>query len=95
MNSSKFDKAYDETIIQIKEILDKFRDKLHKGSSKPDSFMKLDEIEKEWYSLINDTHEIYSKLLEAYLADLKNSRFDLNHEDLDKIVDDKFLNLDS
>lgn len=57
--------------------------------------MKLDEIEKEWFSLINDTHEIYSKLLETYLADLKNTRFNLNHEDLEELVDDKFLDLDS
>lgn len=66
--SSKFYKSYDETIIQIKEILAEFREKLLKGTSELDSLIKLDEIEKEWYSLISDTHTIYSKLVEAYLV---------------------------
>ena len=70
MSEEKINKAYEDAINQIEKELREFKEKLRKGTSNPDDFMTLSEIEKEWASLKDTTNKTYSDMVSAYLSEI-------------------------
>lgn len=70
MTNIKTDKTFADAKDEIMKNIDEFRSDLDKGTSDPDSFMTLSEIEAKWRQLNNSTSKIYSDMVAAYLSDL-------------------------
>ncbi len=70
MNANKTDKVYDDALAEIEKKLAEFRAKLDKGTSDPDNFITLSEIEKEWALLNKTTSKTYSDIVSTYLSEI-------------------------
>lgn len=70
MANIKTDKAFEDAKAEINKQLDEFKHKLDSGTSDPDSFMSLADIERNWRELNNTTSKTYSDMVSAYLSDL-------------------------
>lgn len=70
MSTDKITMAYDDAIAEIEKRLGEFKAKLEKGTSDPDNFITLSEIEKEWALLNRTTSKTYSDIISTHLSEL-------------------------
>lgn len=70
MSNAKIDQAYLDAIVEIEKKLGEFREKLDAGTSNPDNFITLSEIEKEWALLSKTTSKTYSDIVSTYLSEM-------------------------
>lgn len=70
MNNAKIDQAYLDAVAVIEKNLGEFREKLDAGTSDPDNFITLSEMEREWALLNKTTSKTYSDILSAYLSEM-------------------------
>lgn len=69
-NESKDIEAYKERLLKL---VDDFREKIVRGTSNPDSFLTITEIEHLWSELRGNTGVLYSDLLEDTLSEINES----------------------
>lgn len=60
-----------EAIEELRRLIDEFEQKLKDGSSDPDAYLTLSEIESMWGKLIGDTTVLYSDMLQSMVEKLK------------------------
>lgn len=70
MTNIRTDKAIEDAKAEINKQLDEFKNKLDSGTSDPNSFMSLADIERKWKELNDTTSKTYSNMVSAYLSDL-------------------------
>ena len=70
MPSSKLNQACTDAIAEIEKKVAEFRSRLDSGTSDPEKFMTLSEIENLWAQLNRSTTKTYSDMISAYLSDL-------------------------
>lgn len=70
MNNIKIDRAYEDAIAEIEKRLNEFRAKLDAGTTDPNNFMTLSDIEREWALLNKTTSKTYSDIISAYLSEM-------------------------
>ena len=58
---------------ELLRIVEEFRQRIISGTSDPDSFLTISEIERLWSSLRGDTSLIYSDMLSGLLSDVNES----------------------
>ena len=63
-------REYGEELLRI---IEKFRQQIKSGTSDPDHFMTITEIEKLWSDLRGNTSNLYSDMLTDLLADVDES----------------------
>ena len=68
MSRPTLDKACADALAQIEKNIAEFQQKLDAGTSDPDNFITLSEIEKMWQELNNSTSKTYSDMISAYLS---------------------------
>ena len=70
MDDNQLKKSLLDAKVEINHILDSFAEKLENGTSDPDHFMTMSEIENAWASLRNNTDKIYSDIISERLRNL-------------------------
>jgi hypothetical protein len=60
-------REYGEELLRI---VDEFRERIAKGTSDPDNFLTISDIERLWSELRGDTSLLYSDMLSELLADV-------------------------
>ena len=60
-------REYGEELLRI---LEEFRQKIITGTSNPDNFLTISDIEGLWSKLRGDTSHIYSDMLSGLLSDI-------------------------
>ena len=73
MSKENLEQAVIDAKMQIEKSIDEFKATLDQGTSDPDSFITLAEIEKKWAVLKNSTNKTYSDMVAAYLTDIDES----------------------
>ena len=73
MSKENIERVIIDTKLQIEKSIDEFKAALDQGTSDPDSFITLAEIEKKWAELKNSTNKTYSDMIAAYLSDINES----------------------
>lgn len=68
------DYATDQRIDEIKRLIDKFQSEFMEGTSDPDRFMTMSEIERLWTELRNNTEKIYSDMVMELMADVDEEK---------------------
>jgi len=58
---------------QLLQLVDNFREKLKVGTSDPEKFMTISEIEQLWSDLKGDTSALYSDILQEALSEVDES----------------------
>ena len=66
-NGERNYEIFKERLIQL---IDDFRDKIKNGTSDPDNFMNISEIEHLWSELRGNTGNLYSDMLEEALEEI-------------------------
>ena len=69
-NDERNYEIFKERLIQL---VDDFRDKIKNGTSDPESFMNISEIEHLWSELRGNTGILYSDMLEQALEEVNES----------------------
>lgn len=70
MSKLTLGKVCEDAIAQIENNIAEFKQKLDAGTSNPDNFITLSEIEEMWHTLNNSTNKTYSDMISAYLSDI-------------------------
>lgn len=70
MTKKKLEQVTEDAKAQIEKKIDEFKALLDSGTSDPDHFITLAEIEKEWAALKTVTNKTYSDMVSAYLSGL-------------------------
>ena len=70
MAKEKLEQATMDAKMQIEKKIDEFKAMLDAGTSDPDHFITLSEIENKWAELKNATNKTYSDMVSAYLSEL-------------------------
>lgn len=70
MEEEKGVREYSEELLRIVED---FRQRIVSGTSDPEHFLTISEIERLWSELRGDTSLIYSDMLSALLSDVEES----------------------
>ena len=68
MNGS--DNITEHRITEIQRLIDKFQSEFKEGTSNPDHFMSMSDIERLWEELKNSTEKIYSDMVMELMADI-------------------------
>jgi len=63
-------REYGEELLQIVEV---FRQRIIAGTSDPDNFLTISDIERLWSELRGDTSLLYSDMLSGLLANVDES----------------------
>ena len=58
---------------QLLHLVDSFREKIRYGTSNPDNFISISEIERFWSKLRSDTDNLYSDMLRELMAEIDES----------------------
>lgn len=58
----------EQRITEIQRLIDKFQSDFKEGTSDPDNFMSMSDIERLWGELRNSTEKIYSDMLMELMA---------------------------
>ena len=66
----KYVREYGEELLQKVEV---FRQKIVAGTSDPDNFLTISDIERLWSELRGDTSLLYSDMLSDLLSDVDES----------------------
>lgn len=56
------------TLKELEKIINEFKEKFECGTSDPDRFLTLNEIEELWGKLIGDTNVIYSDMIQSMMS---------------------------
>lgn len=70
MDDDQLKKSLLDAKVEINHILDSFAEKLETGTSDPEHFMTMSEIEDAWAALRNNTDKIYSDIISERLRTL-------------------------
>ncbi len=60
----------EQRIEEIQRLIDKFRFEFKEGTSDPEHFMAMSDIEKLWGELKNSTEKIYSDMVMDLMANV-------------------------
>lgn len=60
----------EQRIAEIQRMIEEFQDNFKKGTSDPDHFITMSEIEHMWSQLKNDTEKIYSDMVMELMANV-------------------------
>lgn len=63
-----------QRIEEIQRLVDKFQSDFKKGTSDPDNFMTMSDIERLWAELRNSTEKIYSDMVMELMAGVDEDR---------------------
>ncbi len=58
------------TITEIQRLLEELQAKFKAGTSDPDHFLGMSDIEKMWGKLVGDTNVLYSNLFQSMINDI-------------------------
>lgn len=64
----------EQRIAEIQRLVDKFQSDFKEGTSDPDNFMTMSDIERFWGELRNSTEKIYSDMVMELMANVDESR---------------------
>lgn len=64
----------EQRIIEIQRLVDKFQSEFREGTSDPDHFISMSDIERLWEELKNNTEKIYSDMVMELLADVDEQK---------------------
>lgn len=64
----------EQRIAEIQRLVDKFQSDFKEGTSDPDNFMTMSDIERLWGELRNSTEKIYSDMVMELMANVDESR---------------------
>lgn len=67
----------EQRIIEIQRLVDKFQSEFKEGTSDPDHFMSMSDIERLWEELKNSTEKIYSDMVMELLLMLTSRNLSL------------------
>ncbi len=70
MNNEDFERSVEDAKLEINKNIDSFKEHLEAGSSDPDHFITLADIEKEWGLLRKTTDKTYSDMVSSYLSNV-------------------------
>ncbi len=60
----------EQRIEEIQRLIDKFQSEFKEGTSDPEHFMTMSDIEKLWGELRNNTEKIYSDMVMDLMANV-------------------------
>jgi len=63
----------DREIMEIEELIKEFKEKIKKGTSDPEEFMTMHEIERIWGELRSATNNIYTEMLSEMLSSVEET----------------------
>ena len=72
MNESK--DLTEQRIEEIQRLIDKFQSEFKEGTSGPDHFMTMSDIERLWGELRNSTEKIYSDMVMDLMANVDEQK---------------------
>ena len=64
------DNITEHRITEIQRLIDKFQSEFKEGTSDPDHFMSMSDIERLWGELKNNTEKIYSDMVMDLMAEV-------------------------
>lgn len=64
----------EQRIAEIKRSVEKFQSDFEEGTSDPDHFMTMSEIERLWAELRNNTDKIYSDMVMELMANVNEEK---------------------
>ncbi len=64
----------EQRIEEIQRLVDKFQSEFKEGTSDPDHFMTMSDIEKLWEELRNSTEKIYSDMVMDLMANVDEQK---------------------
>lgn len=64
----------EQRIIEIQRLVDKFQLEFKEGTSDPDHFMSMSDIERLWEELKNNTEKIYSDMVMELMASVDEQK---------------------
>ena len=64
----------EQRIAEIKRLVEKFQSDFRDGTSDPDHFMTMSEIERLWGELRNNTDKIYSDMVMELMANVNEEK---------------------
>ncbi len=64
----------EQRIEEIQRLVDKFQSEFKEGTSDPDHFMTMSDIEKLWEELRNNTEKIYSDMVMDLMANVDEQK---------------------
>lgn len=70
MIDEKILNSKEQRITEIQKLIDRFQFEFEKGTSDPDHFLTMSDIERLWTRLRNDTEKIYSDMLMELMANI-------------------------
>lgn len=70
MPNDRLNQAYEDAVLKLEKDMAEFKAKLDAGTSDPERFMSLSEIENLWRNLNKSTTQTYSDMISAYLSDI-------------------------
>ena len=73
MDNTNLNQVFEDAKAEIGHYIDEFKAELEIGTSEPDQFISLSEIENKWAELRNKTSKTYSDIISAYLSNVKES----------------------
>lgn len=63
-----------QRIAEIQRLIEKFQSEFREGTSAPDHFMSMSDIERLWGELRNSTEKIYSDMVMELMADVDEQK---------------------
>ncbi len=64
----------EQRIEEIQRLIDKFQFEFKEGTSEPNHFMTMSDIEKLWEELRNNTEKIYSDMVMDLMANVDEQK---------------------
>ena len=64
----------EQRIAEIQRLVDKFQSDFKEGTSDPDNFMTMSDIERLWEGLRNSTEKIYSDMVMELMANVDEAK---------------------
>lgn len=64
----------EQRIAEIQRLIDKFQSDFKSGTSDPDNFMTMSDIEKLWGELRNNTEKIYSDMVMELMSNVDEQK---------------------
>lgn len=71
---NEFGDITEQRIEEIQRLIDKFQSEFKEGTSDPDHFMSMSDIEKLWGELKNGTEKIYSDMVMELMANVDEQK---------------------